>query len=52
VLRNRLHVYEEQTAPLINVYASRGLLVKVDGLGEIAEVTRRITEALDSKNQN
>jgi adenylate kinase len=52
VLRNRLHVYEEQTAPLISVYESRGLLVKVDGLGEIAEVTRRITEALDSKNQN
>jgi adenylate kinase len=52
VLRNRLSVYEEQTAPLINVYESRGLLVKVDGLGEIAEVTQRITEALDSKNQN
>ena len=52
VLRNRLHVYEEQTAPLISVYESRGLLVKVDGLGEIADVTRRITEALDSKNKN
>jgi adenylate kinase len=52
VLRNRLSVYEEQTAPLISVYDSRGLLVKVDGLGEITEVTKRITEALDSKNQN
>jgi adenylate kinase len=52
VLRNRLSVYEEQTAPLISVYESRGLLVKVDGLGEIAEVTQRITEALDSKKQN
>jgi adenylate kinase len=52
VLRNRLSVYEEQTAPLISVYESRGLLVKVDGLGEIAEVTKRITQALDSKNQN
>jgi len=52
VLRNRLHVYEEQTAPLISVYESRGLLVKVDGLGEIAQVTQRITQALDSKNQN
>jgi adenylate kinase len=51
VLRNRLSVYEEQTAPLISVYQSRGLLVKVDGLGEIAEVTKRITQALDSKNQ-
>jgi adenylate kinase len=52
VLRNRLSVYEEQTAPLISVYESRGLLVKVDGLGEIAEVTSRITEALNSKNKN
>ena len=52
VLRNRLSVYEEQTAPLISVYESRGLLVRVDGLGEIAEVTQRITKALDSKNQN
>ena len=52
VLRNRLSVYEEQTAPLISVYESRGLLVKVDGLGEIAEVTQRITSALNSKNQN
>ena len=52
VLRNRLSVYEDQTAPLISVYETRGLLVKVDGLGEIAEVTKRITEALDSKNQN
>ena len=52
VLRNRLSVYEEQTAPLISVYESRGLLVKVDGLGEIADVTQRITQALDSKNQN
>ena len=52
VLRNRLSVYEEQTAPLISVYESRGLLVRVDGLGEIAEVTQRITDALDSKNQN
>jgi adenylate kinase len=51
-LRNRLHVYEEQTAPLISVYEARGLLVKVDGLGEIAEVTKRITDALDSKIQN
>jgi adenylate kinase len=52
VLRNRLSVYDEQTAPLISVYESRGLLVRVDGLGEIAEVTQRITQALDSKNQN
>ncbi|MFM7013761.1 MAG: adenylate kinase [Actinomycetota bacterium] len=52
VLRNRLNVYEEQTAPLISLYAARGLLIKVDGLGEIEEVTSRIVEALEAQNQN
>ena len=52
VIRNRLSVYEEQTAPLISVYASRGLLIMVDGLGEIDQVTSRIVEALNAKTQN
>lgn len=46
VVRHRLEVYREQTAPLIGVYESRGLLVKVDGIGEIDEVTERIAAAL------
>ena len=46
VIRRRLEVYEEQTAPLIAIYESRGLVVTVDGLGEVAEVTARITKAL------
>lgn len=46
VVRHRLEVYREQTAPLIGVYAERGLLVKVDGIGEIGEVTDRIAQAL------
>lgn len=46
VVRHRLEVYREQTAPLIGVYESRGLLVKVDGIGEIDEVTARIASAL------
>ena len=52
VIRKRLEVYEEQTAPLISVYAARGLLIMVDGLGQIDEVTARIVEALNAKNQN
>jgi adenylate kinase len=52
VLRNRLSVYEAQTAPLITIYASRGKLIKVDGLGEIQQVTERIVEALNAKNQS
>jgi adenylate kinase len=52
VIRKRMAVYEDQTAPLISMYAARGSLVKVDGLGEIQEVTSRIVEALDAKNQS
>ncbi|MGV8851073.1 MAG: adenylate kinase [Rhodoglobus sp.] len=46
VVRHRLEVYSEQTAPLINVYASRDVLVTIDALGEIDAVTARITESL------
>lgn len=46
VIRHRQEVYVEQTAPLTQVYADRGLLVQVDGLGEIDEVTERLVSAL------
>lgn len=52
VIRRRLEVYEEQTAPLTSVYASRGLLVTVDGLGEVEEVTGRILEALNARSNS
>lgn len=50
VVRHRLEVYSEQTAPLIDVYDERGLLAKVDGIGEIDEVTRRILQALSVRD--
>ena len=46
VVRHRLDVYAEQTAPISQVYAARGLLLQVDGLGEVDEVTSRIFAAL------
>jgi adenylate kinase len=46
VIRHRLEVYEEQTAPLIDIYSARDLVVTVDGLGSVDEVTKRITDAL------
>jgi adenylate kinase len=49
VIRRRLEVYEAETAPLTSVYAGRGLVVMVDGLGAIDEVTERIREALDAR---
>ena len=47
VIRHRLKVYEEETAPLIAIYRERGIVKEVNGLGEIAEVTERILSALN-----
>ncbi|MEO0024808.1 MAG: hypothetical protein RL196_1249 [Actinomycetota bacterium] len=49
VIRHRLAVYEEQTAPLISIYAARGNVIMIDGLGEVTEVTERILEALAAR---
>ncbi|MBO9570390.1 MULTISPECIES: adenylate kinase [Cellulomonas] len=46
VIRHRLDVYAEQTAPISQVYAARGVLAQVDGLGEVDEVTERLVAAL------
>jgi len=46
VIRRRLEVYAEQTAPLLAVYSARGLLVQVDGLGDIDEVAGRLASVL------
>jgi adenylate kinase len=50
VIRHRQDVYTEQTAPLIDTYRERGLLVEVDGMGSVDEVTSRVFEALDETN--
>jgi adenylate kinase len=49
VIRARLDVYEEQTAPLVGVFAERGLLVTVDGIGTIDEVAERIHAGLEAR---
>lgn len=49
VIRHRLDVYADQTAPLIEVFTNRQLVVEVDGLGAVQEVTARILEALASR---
>lgn len=49
VIRHRLDVYSEQTAPLIDGYAARGLVVTVDGLGAVDAVTERILAALQAR---
>ncbi len=46
VVRNRMKVYEEQTAPVVEYYARKGLLSRVLGEGTIDEVFQRIRGVL------
>ena len=47
VIRKRQQIYSEQTEPLIEVYRGRGILIEVNGMGEVDDVTQRIFETLD-----
>jgi adenylate kinase len=47
VIRRRQELYVEQTEPLIDVYRKRGILLEVDGMGDVEDVTQRIFDALD-----
>lgn len=46
VIRHRQNVYTDETSPLIKVYGDRGLLIEVDGMGEMDDVAERIESAL------
>ena len=48
-IRNRLSVYREETEPLESYFDDRGLLVSVDGTGNIQAVYERITTVLDEQ---
>ena len=48
VIRRRLEVYEEETAPLVDVYRSRAILRDIDGLGDVDEVAARIRAVVDA----
>lgn len=45
-IRTRLRVYGEQTEPLIALYDSRGIVRRVDAVGDIDAITDRVLEAL------
>jgi adenylate kinase len=46
VIRRRMAVFAEHTAPLADLYAARAMLQRVDGLGPVEEVTERIMAVL------
>lgn len=47
-VKSRLSAYHGQTAPLLPYYRARGNLRQVDGMAEMAEVTRQIEAVLDT----
>lgn len=47
VIRKRQDLYHHETAPLIETYQQRGLVVQVNGLGEVDEVATRLVSAID-----
>ncbi|HUG32344.1 MAG TPA: adenylate kinase [Acidimicrobiia bacterium] len=48
-IRNRFRIYLDQTQPLIDTYEERGITVRVDGIGEVEEVSERILDKLHSE---
>jgi adenylate kinase len=48
-IRHRQSLYLRETAPLIAVYKERGLVIEIDALGQVDEVSLRIEEALGSR---
>lgn len=49
IIRHRQEVYATETAPVLDLYAERGAVVKVDGMGTVEEVAAAILEALAEK---
>jgi adenylate kinase len=49
-IRRRQLIFAQETEPLLEVFRSHGLLVEVDGLGAIEEVSARVFAALDSRH--
>jgi len=45
-IRHRQEVYRRETEPLVDIFGERGLLVEVDGLGQVDEVSRRVVDGL------
>ncbi|MDV6168283.1 adenylate kinase [Flavobacterium sp. DG1-102-2] len=48
LIRNRYQEYNEKTAPLIEYYKAQGKFHAVNGIGEIAEITNRLSAVIDT----
>ncbi|GLJ60658.1 MULTISPECIES: adenylate kinase [Microbacterium] len=48
-IAKRLDIYESETAPIVDVYAERGIVDRIDGVGTLDEITARIFAALEAR---
>ncbi|HEY3388078.1 MAG TPA: nucleoside monophosphate kinase, partial [Prolixibacteraceae bacterium] len=46
-IENRINIYNEKTAPLINYYATQGKYHPIHGIGEIEEIAARLKETVE-----
>ena len=49
VIAHRLDIYENETAPILDVYGERGIVATIDGVGTLDEITGRIFAALEAR---
>ncbi len=48
-IAHRLSIYENETAPILDVYRERGIVDEIDGVGSLDEITDRIVSALEAR---
>ncbi|QLD12208.1 adenylate kinase [Microbacterium oleivorans] len=48
-IAKRLSIYERETAPILDVFRTRGIVDEIDGVGSLDEITERITAALAAR---
>lgn len=48
-IAHRLDIYEQETAPILEVYGQRGIVDRINGVGSLNEVTERIAGALAAR---
>jgi adenylate kinase len=49
-IRYRQSLYQRETTPLIAIYKERGIVVEIDALGDVDEVSDRIADALGARD--
>ena len=52
IIENRIEVYNQKTAPLINYYQKAGKYESINGVGTVVEITERCIECIDRLPQN